>query len=261
MDGNGRTKLGRRALLAAGAAAVAASAAQAVAPASAQAANGDPLKIGQGNSGTTYTDLTASGTTALRCYSDVGNGLQGETSGEHKAGVFGRAGLISSVGVEGEHISFLNSGYLGTADHGVMGWSHVSGKAGIYGYHSTAGSPGVLGANSSNHSWGTLGGQFGVAGHAPSTLLALAVSGKAGFSRSGITTIAKSTQSATIAGIALTADSFVVATLLQYRSGVWVAAAVPNVAAGSITIHLNKKVTSPITVGWVVLERFAGFSS
>jgi hypothetical protein len=173
--------------------------------------------------------------------------------------VLGRAGLISSVGVQGEHISFLNSGFLGHADHGVLGWGNRNGKAAIYGYHGKANSPGVLGANISNNSWGTLGGQFGVAAYAPNNLNALAVSGKAAFSRSGILTIAKNAQSATISGVALTADSFVVATLLQYRSGVWVAAAVPNVASGSIAIYLNKKVSSAITVGWVVLERFAGF--
>jgi len=259
MERDARPKLGRRALLAAGAAGVAAAAGQALVPASAKAANGDSMKIGQSNIGSAVTDLNTSGAIALRCYSDVGHGLQGETSADQKAGVLGRAGLALSAGVRGEHISFLNSGSLGHGDHGVLGFGNISGKAAIHGYHGKANSPGVLGANTSNNSWGTLGGQFGVAAHAPNNLNALAVSGKAAFSRSGILTIAKNAQSASISGIALTSDSFVVATLLQYRSGVWVAAAVPSVASGTITIYLNQKVTSAITVGWVVLERFAGF--
>jgi len=237
---------------------VAAAAAQALAPAGVRAANGDSMKIGQSNSGSATTSLDTSGATALKCSGEAGHGIQGETTTDGKAGVLGRAGMALSVGVRGEHITFLNSGSLGHADHGVLGSGTRSAKAAIHGSHSSANSPGVLGINTSNNSWGSLGGQFGLAAYAPNNLLALAVSGKAGFSRSGILTIAKNTQYATISGIALTADSFVVATLLQYRSGLWVTAAVPDVASGSIAIYLNKKVSSAITVGWVVLERFAG---
>ncbi len=96
---------------------------------------------------------------------------------------------------------------------------------------------------------------FGVEAAAPDSLWALGVAGKA-FSRSGILTIGTNKQYAKVSGIALTGDSFAVATLLQYRSGIWVAAAVPSVAGRAITIYLNKKVTSAIKVGWIVLERF-----
>ncbi len=74
--------------------------------------------------------------------------------------------------------------------------------------------------------------------------------------RSGILSIGANKYFAKIPGIALTAGTFVIATLLQYRSGVWVAAAVPNAGADSITIYLNKKVTSAVKVGWIALEKF-----
>lgn len=60
--------------------------------------------------------------------------------------------------------------------------------------------------------------------------------------------------SRTQTGIALSANTFILATLQQKRAGVYLAAAVPNPGAGSFTIHLNKAVTKDTTVGWFIIR-------
>ena len=80
--------------------------------------------------------------------------------------------------------------------------------------------------------------------------------GHVAFSGSGILTIAAGKSSAKISGIPLVEDCFVLATLQQYRAGVYVAASVPSVTGQSITIYLNAKVTTAIKVAWIVLGKF-----
>jgi hypothetical protein len=55
-------------------------------------------------------------------------------------------------------------------------------------------------------------------------------------------------------GVALTAESLVLATLQQDKSGIYVRSAVPNIAASSFTVHLSKAVTANIAAAWVVVN-------
>jgi len=234
MDPQATKGLGRRALLAAGAAGVVAVAARAVtAPAEALAADGDPLKIGQTNVGSGETQLVANGSTAFR----VGAGGDGNSAieGSHSDG-------HTTFGLGGKWISVYAVG-LG------------AGATGIVASADNADGIAVLAGNSANLTVATLGTNTGVWAMAPSNLLALMVEGRTAFSRSGVLTVAKGRSSATKTGLApLTAKSYVLATLQQYRSGLSIAAAVPNVAAGSITIYLNKAAPSATKVAWFVLE-------
>jgi hypothetical protein len=54
----------------------------------------------------------------------------------------------------------------------------------------------------------------------------------------------------------ITAKSMMTATLQKFVSGVYVVAAVPDVADGYFTVYLNKAVTSSVgPIAWMVLER------
>ncbi len=85
--------------------------------------------------------------------------------------------------------------------------------------------------------------------------MALRVSGRATFSRSGRVTVRAGRRSATVTQIGLQARSMVFATLQQYRSGVHIAAAVPTPGPpGRIVIYLNRAVGSDTRVAWFVLD-------
>ena len=89
--------------------------------------------------------------------------------------------------------------------------------------------------------------------------IALRVSGKAQFSRSGTATITGTTttpkSSVVISNVALSSKSLVLATAQKNVAGVWVAAAVPNVSAKTVTIYLNKTVTVSYPVAWFIVEK------
>lgn len=257
MEGNGRTRLGRRALLAAGAAGVAAVAAQAVAaPGKVLAANGDPVTVGGTFSGTATTTIASTASDGLQGASGVGHGVFGSSTAANRSGVFGYNTNADGQGVRGENSGSLNRGWLGGHSNAVFGEGHMDGDAAIRGSHVVANNPGVLGVNTANNTWGSLGGFTAVGAYAPNNLLALGVAGKATFSRSGVLTIPKNAQYAKVPDVSLTSSSFIIATLNQYRSGVWIAAAIPNVASDSVTIYLNKKATLATKVAWFVLEKF-----
>ena len=82
--------------------------------------------------------------------------------------------------------------------------------------------------------------------------IALNVTGKAKFSRSGRTSVAANTSSRKITMTGVTTASYIIATLQTRRTGVYVAAVVP--AAGYFTIYLNKAVTSTTYVGYLVIN-------
>jgi hypothetical protein len=249
-------RIGRRALLAAGAAGVAAVAAQAIAaPAKVLAVNGDPVLAGGVVSATAPTIIGSTGSDGLQGASTVGDGVVGASTAPLKSGVYAFNTNAAGHGLFGRNTNSLNIGYVAGPNHAVWGEGHKAFPA-IHGVHVVANNPGVMGVNSVNTTWGTLGGISGVGAYAPNNLWALAVAGKATFSRSGVLTIPKNAQYAKVTDVALTTASFVIATLVQYRSGVWVSAAVPNVAADSITIYLNKKATLATKVGWIALEKF-----
>ena len=82
--------------------------------------------------------------------------------------------------------------------------------------------------------------------------VALQVSGKAKFSRSGRIAVAsgKTSTSKSVAGV--TTSSMVFAVLQQSETGTWVRAAVP--ATGKITIYFNKALPTSSVAAWFVLN-------
>jgi hypothetical protein len=196
MEGNGRAKVGRRALLAAGAAGVAAAAAQAVAPAGVIAVDGDIIRVGQVFDGSATTVVHAK-THAFEGRSDTGDGLRGETNAAGKSGVYGYSKHSDGYGVYGSNIPSGNAAYLGSKDHGVfgsnpggdtsgflggkgqgvrgsahgaegvrgesgtnngvVGMTQGAGKSGVYGYNTNADGYGVHGHNDATMTHGYLG--------------------------------------------------------------------------------------------------------
>jgi hypothetical protein len=82
---------------------------------------------------------------------------------------------------------------------------------------------------------------------------ALRVDGKASFSRSGVATVPAKTSTVTVSGVALTADSLIIATA-QDTNGGGVRAAVPDPASNSFRIQMIRRVTGSSRVAWFVLE-------
>ena len=148
-------------------------------------------------------------------------------------GVFGSAPAhpatdIAATGVWGD-----------SPDIGVFG----SGGSGVVGY----GGVGVEGdAN-------TTAGAVGVWAWAPTTSqVALKVTGKVKFSRSGRQSMSSGTKSRAVTLAGVTSTSKVFAVLATSESGRWVRAVVP--AAGKFTIYLNTTLTSSAVVSWFVLD-------
>jgi hypothetical protein len=180
------------------------------------------------------------------------------------AGVFGESGGVGvlgssqSVGVEGQGADGVR-GFTGAqGGHGVLGVSQPpSAGTGVFGYANTG--VGVMGISSADFSIGVYGETLGrngagVYASAPNDSSALEVVGKASFSRSGIVTIPAGASQITNSVSSLTSDSLVLATLQQNRPGVWVRAAVPDVAANSFTIFLNQAVVVATNVAWFLLD-------
>jgi len=264
MDGDGRGRLGRRALLATAAGGVAAAAAQALAaPTTVRAANGDPLKIGQSNTGSNETFLDAPSSNGLRTVSAVGDGIQGASAAGGKSGVFGINTHATGNAVWGHNGASGARGGLGAGHRGVYGYGMTAQGVGVRGETEHAGARAVEGLNTATNTYGAFGyGVIGVYGRAPSDLghLGLTVAGRVMFDRSGVLTIAKNKSSVSTSVPALSADSMVLATLQTNRAGVYIQAAVASPASGKITIHLNKKVTGSTRVAWFVMERPGGFT-
>lgn len=241
VEGHETGKLGRRALLAAGAAGAAAAVAQAVAPARVLAANGDPLKLGQTNDATATTVVVTTGAAAFRGQSDVGEGLVGQSN--EKSGVVGTSGSTSGVygdttnaeaeGVTGKNPSVGTAGALGTREHGAMG-AHEAGRT-----------------------FGALAGpSAALFGQAPLDVdhHGLFVVGRAHFGTSGRLTIAANRSSVSATAPALTVTSMVLATLQTNHAGVYVQAALANPASGKITVYLNRKVPAATKVAYFILD-------
>jgi hypothetical protein len=122
-------------------------------------------------------------------------------------------------------------GVYGTGGYGVVGYGGV----------------GVEGdANS-------LAGSVGVRAWAPTTnQVALQVTGKVKFSRSGRRSMSSGTKSRAVTLAGVTSTSKVFAVLATSEPGRWVRAVVP--AAGKFTIYLNTTLTSSAVVSWFVLD-------
>jgi hypothetical protein len=189
--------------------------------------------------------------------SDSGTGVEGKTGGENANGVYGNADNSGGSGVYGQNDgtgygaagrAINGTGVLGDGVTGVSATGSVTGVSGT----STGQGDGVDGT--SNNSccsavYGLNNGMGnGVAGRADvgtgvlaaSTKgIALKVSGKATFSRSGLVTIPAGTNHATVSLARVTAASMVIATA-QQSAGVAVRAAVPaDPVGGKFTIYLT----------------------
>lgn len=214
----------------------------------AQAAGG-PLTLGsfisngQCTPGTTNCTDFVTGVTSLSggltFRADGGTGLSG-VSLSGAQGVSGQSQAVGGTGVSG----------VGAA-YGVEG---QGGSFGLYGHDSTVG---VYAQGTDEGVHGFSGSGTGVAALSNSGT-ALSVSGKAEFSRSGRATItgtaATPKSSIQVNNVALTGKSLVLVTPQKSVAGVWVRAAVPNVANSRFTIFLNKAVTTSYPVGWMVIE-------
>jgi hypothetical protein len=117
---------------------------------------------------------------------------------------------------------------LSSSGVGVAGIS--SSGPGLSGYSSTG--TGVVAASASGN--------------------ALAVHGKAHFSRSGSALVPKGAKMRTVTVVGATPASLVLVTLQSVRSGVSVLGAVPE--HGTFTVHLNKKAPRDTKFAWFVLN-------
>jgi len=277
----------RRMLLAGAAGGLGVLTAEALArPAPAAAANGDNLVLGStSNTESSVTEITntTDGGLVLLCFSTgSGVGVSGQsdssvgTVGNSASGAgVGGSGITGTgvVGVSGSTLSAVGS--LGDP-HGVHGITSSPSGAGVLGENDSGGN-GVYGHANNSSASGVYGQNdgtgFGVAGRAISgtgvfgdsadgvgvwassqNATALKVTGKAHFSRSGKLVIAAGKTSATKTAVALSSASLVLVTPQNDVSGVAVRSAVPDVAAGSFTVHLAKAVSKKVTVGWFVVN-------
>jgi hypothetical protein len=132
-------------------------------------------------------------------------------------------------------------GVYGSGSAGVVG--DVDGGTGVQGWTGFAVAPDPL-------------PHVGVLAGAENGRTALQVNGVAKFNRSGRASIAVGTSSKkiTVPGGVSTA-AFGIASLQTNRAGYYVQAVVPSASTSTITIYLNKAVTtSAISVGWIVFS-------
>lgn len=232
----------RRALLAAAAGAAGALAATAAMPLTAAAADPDDVVKETEN----QTVLTTSITQAT----------DGQVAFKAKTTTTGAAGLVGSTGDE-------TSIATNTAFTGAYGWAPTAASAsffatGLWGDSEDVGTygSGFVGVRGDGFvgvfGRGDVGGIGVQAVGATATDVALSVTGKVRFSRSGRSTIGagKASIKVTLAGVSTSSRVFAV--LHSNRSGRYVRAVVPT--TGSFTIYLNTTVTSSTYVAWFVIN-------
>ena len=247
-------RLGRRAVIAAGIGGMVAAVAGALGrPAAVLAADGDPVKIGALNAGTQATVIDGGPSEGLRGVSTGADGVVGEASVALKSGIYGQSSHADGFGVAGRNTATGAVGVLGGAD-GFWGEATLPIRSGAFGRSKDSMGFGVVGHNDVTGTEGQLGAWAGVvAKPGPGTgAPALSVEGPCVFRDSGVVTVAAGKSSVLVSGVMYTGTPFVLAMLQRYRAGVYVAAAVPNKSAGTLTIYLNKKVTTAIAVGYWV---------
>jgi len=175
------------------------------------------------------------------------------------AGVVGEASAPDAPGVQGTHQAGGNdgvgvygtarTGVWGDGTIGVIGQSQRDFGIGVEGDASADGGIGVFGAAT-----GSRGG-IGVYATAPSPgSAALQVNGRAVFSSSGRLMVPAGATSATQAGLSLSQASLVLALLQEDLPGVAVRAAVPDPAAGTVTVHLTQAPAADTAVAWMVVN-------
>ena len=254
MDSEELKPRSRRALLAAAAGAAGALAASAALPLTAAAADPNDVVLGAPNSSLALTSITQ-GTAAQGAFKATTTwpgaaGLVGSTGDESgialntaSTGVYGWAPTSASdtffaTGVWGDSddVGTYGSGYVGVRGDGFVG---------VYGSGGTGGGVGVYGQ-------GDTGGIGVQASGATATDVALQVTGKVRFSRSGRSTIGAGRSSIRVNLAGVSTSSRVFAVLHSNRSGRYVRAVVPT--TGYFTIYLNTTVSSSTYVAWFVLN-------
>lgn len=254
MHDDSAARSSRRALLAAAAGGAAALAASVALPAGVAAHDSDDVGLGIDNPATATTSITnaTGGSDAFgAAATGTGFGLRGTSDGGVGAfawsvtapGWFDPASDGPYTGVFGFSPANADPNLLGVGvwgdsdDVGIYG----SGNTGVYGY----GAVGVVGQSN--------GPSAGVLAIASSDAdVALEVSGKAVFDRSGKAKIAKGKSSVTVHLAGVTSASRVFAVCFTNRSGRWVRAASPG--NGAFTIRLNAAVSATTYVSWWVVN-------
>jgi hypothetical protein len=258
-------------------------------PDTARAAPGDAVLVDAAHTGAGSTSITSTTVSAVIAADTVdGTGLKGSstdatvsdfTAASNRSGVIGVAGAAGAPGDPGMIA-------LNTDESGVYGFSNISqNSAGVWG--DSAGGSGVLGSGGTGvlgfgyygvyafgrvavtgEAYTTETGVYGYSGANPAPLppagvgvqatagstaqVALNVTGKAKFSRSGRTYIAAGQYARKITMAGVTSSSYVIATLQTRRTGVYVHAVVPG--TGYFYIYLNKAVTATTYVGYLVIN-------
>jgi hypothetical protein len=251
----------RRALLAAALGAAAATVAGAIGrPAPVSALDPNDVVLGTSNTATSPTtvnntraDNRSFAGTAIKGVSTAGTGVWGV--GGSGPGVYGESSVTAGDGVSG--LSNAGAGLFGTSrtGAGAAGYAFQDG-VGIMGRTWSA-PPDLREMPPLPTKVGVYGETFqttGVGGYFTSVSggTALAVNGKARFSRAKKVTIGAGKSSLKVYLTGVTASSLVFAVLHSNRSGVYVRAVTP--ATGSFTIYLNKAVTSATYIAYFVVN-------
>lgn len=184
----------------------------------AQAVQGSPVIEGQDNTGATArTGVFTPGNNEFGILADP------DTSGHGSLGVFGfgaTAGVLGQSGLEGVR----GEGGTGVAGTGAFGVTGNGTQVGVFGFTATGTGVGVMAE--------TEGG---------GTSAAFQCRGPAVFDRSGVASV---TFPRTFVSVrvhnGLSASAIVLALMQNAIAGVYVTSAVPDRAASTITIHLNK---------------------
>jgi hypothetical protein len=184
----------------------------------------------------------------VQSFSYAGDGvsavaLPGSQAG---VGVRGHSTAPEGAGVYGSHRERI--GVWGEAPIGIVG--RTSSDFGI-GVEADASGQGVIGV------FAAANGRQCVGVYAfapPSDGAALQVNGRAVFSSSGRIVVPAGATSAVQGGLTLGAAALVLATLQQDLPNVSVRAAVPDPAAGTVTVHLDQAAAVDAVVGWMAVN-------
>jgi hypothetical protein len=205
--------------------------------------------------------LGQGGAEGVHGQSGSGDGVVGVGNGPLSSGVRGTTTGSLGCGVWGENKPANTHGCLGGGGEAVYGEADGASTHAVRAIQRSPDGIAVSGWNKYGSTQGILGGKAGVEAHGLSGSMALDVRGAARFDRSGVVTIPAGASSATVAKLGggaplvLRPGSLVLATPQTNRAGLYVQAAVPNVAKGTVTIYLSKKVSAATKVAWFVIEQ------
>ena len=172
---------------------------------------------------------------------------------------YGVRGVSTDISAPATHTD--NVGLLGVAGDPTVLDGFPKGPAGVYGWSPASPDVNLFGTGvwGDSEEYGVFGsgaigvdgwGDIGVLAEAkdPSSL-ALVVSGRAEFTRSGRSTISSGSAAKTVSLAGCTTSTLVFAVLASNRSGRYVRAVVPT--TGSFKIYLNTSVTKSTYVVWI----------